>query len=68
MGTKNNPKNRGVSEKKKKLDGNELEPILVYEPESGEKYLAAKVVKSSELLLDGSDNPIRWSTIPLESN
>jgi hypothetical protein len=67
MGTKNNPKNRGVAEKKKRLNDKELEPILVFEPETGKKYLAAKVIKTSDLLLDENDNPIEWSTIPLEN-
>lgn len=66
MGTKNNPKNRGSTEKKKILNGKELEPIMIIDPESGEKYLSAKISKSTEIILGKNSSPMKWNEIVSE--
>lgn len=63
MGSKNNPKNRGNSSKKKVLNGKELEPVVFYDTEKKLKYVSAKVSKSTEVICDKEGNPIRWNEI-----
>ncbi|MDR1498906.1 MAG: hypothetical protein LBS34_01285 [Rickettsiales bacterium] len=63
MGTKNNPKNRGTSEKKKVWNDKEVEPIMIIDTERGEKFLAVKIAKSSELVLGENGNPLKWDSI-----
>ena len=63
MGTKNNPKNRKVVEKKK-FNGKEIEPILYQGVHAGHgKYMAAKYSGSTSIILDTEGKPLQWSEI-----
>ncbi len=62
MGTKNNPKNRVKAIEKKKYDGKEIEPVLYYGMHSGHgKYMAAKFIGTSNMILDEKGKPIPWA-------
>ena len=64
MGTKNNPKNRGKNVKVKTYNSKEVEPILYDGNNAGHgKYMAAKYVKESGIILDSSGRPIAWDSI-----
>jgi hypothetical protein len=64
MGTKNNPKNRVKNVEKKKFNGKEIEPAYYYGVHAGHgKYMAAKYVGSSQLLLDPENKPIQWDEV-----
>lgn len=63
MGTKNNPKNRGDTGKKKIFDGKEIEPVVFYDTERKLKYLAAKVAKTNDVICGSSGEPLRWANI-----
>lgn len=68
MGTKNNPKNRGADGAKKMLQGKELEPVLYYGKYAGHgKYMAARFVKTNDMILDKNGKPLQWSEITTES-
>ncbi|MDR2760397.1 MAG: hypothetical protein LBB09_00940 [Rickettsiales bacterium] len=63
MGSKNNPKNRGNAEKKKIVDGKEVEPIEFYDPEAKKNYLGAKFSKTTDIVCDKDGVPLRWGDI-----
>ena len=63
MGSKNNPKNRTGGDKKKVYNGKEIEPIVFYDTEKKKKYISAKNTKTSDIVLDGKGNPIKWDDI-----
>ena len=63
MGSKNNPKNRTGGDKKKVYNGKEIEPIVFYDTEKKKKYISAKYAKTSDIVLDGKGNPIKWDDI-----
>lgn len=63
MGTKNNPKNRKVVEKKK-LNGKEIEPAYYYGVHAGHgKYMAAKYAGTTQLVVDPQGRPVQWDEI-----
>jgi len=61
MGTKNNPQNRGKSNTKKKLNGKDIEPVMVVG--GSLRYMAAKYSKTTNIICDASGNPIPWKEI-----
>ena len=63
MGSKNNPKNRTGSDKKKMYNGKEVEPIVFYDTEKKKKYISVKYAKTSDIILDDKGNPIKWDDI-----
>jgi hypothetical protein len=64
MGTKNNPKNRGKSNTKKKLNGKDIEPIMIVG--NGVKFMAGKYSKTINVICDNNGNPIPWNEIVSE--
>lgn len=64
MGTKNNPSNRKVVEKKK-FNGKEVVPILYHGINAGHgKYIAAKYVGAGmEIIMNASGRPLQWEEI-----
>lgn len=65
MGTKNNPKNRGVKKEGKKIDNKEIEPVLYHGVHAGHgKYIAAKFSGSGQLVLDAHKRPVQWDQVP----
>ena len=64
MGTKNNPSNRKVVEKKK-FNGKEVEPILYHGINAGHgKYIAAKYVGAGmEIIMNEAGRPLQWEEI-----
>lgn len=63
MGTKNNPKNRGLGSKKQ-YNGKDVEPIMYYGKAHGNgNYLAVKYSKTSDVIMDESGKPMKWDTI-----
>ncbi len=69
MATKNNPKNKGLSGGKKFHNGKELEPIKYIGTYVGHgKYMAAKYVKTNDIICDDSGKPIAWNTIPVSES
>jgi len=64
MGTKNNPQNRGKSNTKKKLNGKDIEPILIVG--EGAKFIGAKYSKTTNIICDDSGNPVPWKSIVSE--
>lgn len=65
MGTKNNPKNRKVVEKKK-FNDKEIEPVLYHGINAGHgKYIAAKYIGTSaaDLILDKDGRPLQWDSL-----
>lgn len=68
MGTKNNPKNRGVEEAKKTLNGKELEPVMYYGKHAGHgNYMAGRFVKTNDMVCDKNSKPLQWGEINSES-
>jgi hypothetical protein len=64
MGTKNNPKNRAKNIEKKKFKGKEVEPIYYYGVRVGHgKYMAAKYISTTQLVLGADNRPIQWSQL-----
>ncbi len=64
MGTKNNPKNRAVVEKRK-FNGKEVEPILYNGKNIGHgSYMAAKYSGTTELvILQNGKQPAKWDEL-----
>lgn len=64
MGTKNNPKNRGIEGAKKMLKGKELEPVMYYGKYAGHgNYMAGRFVKTNDMVYDKDGKPLQWSEI-----
>jgi len=69
MATKNNPKNKGLSGGKKFFNGKEVEPIKYIGTYAGHgKYMAAKYLKTTDVVMDPSGKPIAWSSIQVSEN
>ncbi|MDR3289735.1 MAG: hypothetical protein LBT02_00425 [Rickettsiales bacterium] len=69
MATKNNPKNKGLAGNKKFFNGKELEPVKYDGTYLGHgKYLSAKYAKTTDLVFDANDVPVKWDAIPLTTN
>lgn len=64
MGSKNNPKNRGKIGTKKKLNGKDIEPILIVGEKA--KFMGAKYSKTTNVICDGNGHPIAWKDIVAE--
>jgi hypothetical protein len=62
--TKNNPQARGKTNTKKKLNGKDIEPILVVSGEG--KFMGAKYSKTTNIICDNIGNPIAWKDIVSE--
>ena len=64
MGSKNNPNNRKVVEKKK-IDGKEVEPVLYHGINAGHgKYIAAKFSGSGmNLVVNEEGRPLQWEEL-----
>ena len=66
MATKNNPKNKGLAGGKKFLNGKEIEPIKYIGTYADEgKYMSAKYIKTTEIILSLNGKPIIWNDIPV---
>ncbi|MDR2526250.1 MAG: hypothetical protein LBC92_00035 [Rickettsiales bacterium] len=64
MATKNNPKNKGNAGNKKFFNDKELEPIKYDGTYLGHgKYVSAKYVKTTDIVLDENGVPIKWENI-----
>ena len=64
MGSKNNPHNRGKGAKKKELNGKVLEPVKYFGKNVGHgNYIAAKITKSTDVVLDSNGKPVPWDEI-----
>jgi hypothetical protein len=70
MGTKNNPKNRGKNNQKRKFNGKEIEPVLYYGNAAGHgKYMAAKYIGTTQLVfLPNVTSPAEWSQLDRNEN
>ena len=68
MGTKNNPKNRTKNVEKKKFKGKEIEPVYYYGVRVGHgKYMTAKYINTTQLVLDSDNRPMQWDQINADS-
>ena len=64
MGTKNNPKNRVKTIKKKQYNGKDIEPIYYYGVHAGHgKYMAAKYAGTPQIVIDSANRPMQWAEI-----
>ncbi|NBR95160.1 MAG: hypothetical protein EBT55_02485 [Proteobacteria bacterium] len=64
MGTKNNPKNRKVLQKRK-FQGKEIEPTYYQGNYAGHgNYMSAKYSNTTQLVIDQNGLPMHWKNIP----
>lgn len=63
MGTKNNPKNRGLGAKKQ-FNGKDIVPIMYYGKTAGKtNYLSAKYDKTDDIILGEDKMPVKWDSL-----
>lgn len=63
MGSKNNPKNRGVANDEKFFDGKKVKPVLYVGSNVGHgRYIAAQD-ESGKMITDQGGRPLPWREI-----
>jgi hypothetical protein len=64
MGTKNNPKNRGKTIKKKTHNNKDVEPILYVGNHAGHgRYITGKYAGTAQIISDDNGKPLPWESI-----